>query len=875
MVLHPQGMQRYLWPWLLVALVVLLAGAAQAHRQGLREGYQLLAYDCSHDYGWESGHPEDLGHELVTLAVTEREEAGRALLIFELNFVQAMSVMGSKPSYEIRETLSFDGPRGSYTTTLRTTDEQTFTLVDGTAPAYIGPRKAGLTGVGEAYAEDASLIAVDVGYTYEQLRLQPGEHVRNFRVVGSYEQLGIWRQGDILPGGTTAPDGAHRPACRNGTTAPQDDASYFVLPSYSVERSDWSISAPVNRPPVAAFTFAPSIPTAGQSVSFTDASTDPDGNLAAWSWDFGDGSTSAARSPRHAYAAAGDYVVRLSVTDAAGLSASVERAVRVVRQADLNLPPVANLSWTPPNPLTGENVTFRDESSDADGAIAKRRWTFPDGSASADTSPVRSFARPGVYEITLAVTDSDNATTEIRRSFVVGNRPPAADLLVAPTPAHVGKPVAFRDRSVDPDGAIVDVAWHFDDGLRLAGAGVERTFSAPGTFSVRLVVTDEAGATSERAVTFVVDRSAVTPPAAAFRASRPTANVHEEVTFERLGTRDGETARWQFGDGSFAEGSVVKHAYARRGDYHVTLVVETPEGATNASTLRLSVLDRAPEGGFRAEPSAPRRAEPVRFVDEASDPEGGPLAWSWDFGDGGTSTEPAPTHAYSAAGAFTVVRRVVDEAGNAHETRLALRVQAPANEPPFVDFVLSDDKLRAGVNVTLTSRAFDPDGFVRRWEWLADGVAFAEGAQATFMPKRAGPVLLELRAWDDADASANATKRFVVVSLPLEARVVTTPADEPGKVVLQVETASELVAWEWHLPDGTTSRARTVVRDAAEAAAVRVVVTDREGRVAVATLGDATDEGAHLEASSIRETPIPLAAALGALALAAAWRRRG
>ncbi|NIR39482.1 MAG: PKD domain-containing protein, partial [Gemmatimonadetes bacterium] len=66
---------------------------------------------------------------------------------------------------------------------------------------------------------------------------------------------------------------------------------------------DVTLPPPSNAPPAAAFTSSCSDLT----CDFTDGSTDADGTIVAWSWDFGDGSGSTAQSPRHTYAAAGDY----------------------------------------------------------------------------------------------------------------------------------------------------------------------------------------------------------------------------------------------------------------------------------------------------------------------------------------------------------------------------------------------------------------------------------------------------------------------------------------------------------------------------------------------------------------------------------------
>ena len=84
-----------------------------------------------------------------------------------------------------------------------------------------------------------------------------------------------------------------------------------------------------NAAPTASFTSA----CTDLSCTFTDASTDSDGSIAAWSWNFGDGATSTAQSPTHDYAAAGSYTVTLTVTDNAGATGTTTRSVSVTAPA--------------------------------------------------------------------------------------------------------------------------------------------------------------------------------------------------------------------------------------------------------------------------------------------------------------------------------------------------------------------------------------------------------------------------------------------------------------------------------------------------------------------------------------------------------------
>ncbi len=69
--------------------------------------------------------------------------------------------------------------------------------------------------------------------------------------------------------------------------------------------------------------------TAQRTVVFTDESTDSDGQIVAWSWNFGDNTTSTERNPTHTYAAAGSYTVTLTVTDSSGQTDALSRTVRV------------------------------------------------------------------------------------------------------------------------------------------------------------------------------------------------------------------------------------------------------------------------------------------------------------------------------------------------------------------------------------------------------------------------------------------------------------------------------------------------------------------------------------------------------------------
>jgi len=125
----------------------------------------------------------------------------------------------------------------------------------------------------------------------------------------------------ILPSGSTAyPVDTGNPP--QGLT-PLDVATDTPGSEFGVGSQPDAIAIVPNQPPQAAFSFSPSAPTNGASVGFDGSgSSDSDGTVARYDWDFGDGTSAAdaGRSPNHTYAKPGTYQVTLTTTDNEGCS---------------------------------------------------------------------------------------------------------------------------------------------------------------------------------------------------------------------------------------------------------------------------------------------------------------------------------------------------------------------------------------------------------------------------------------------------------------------------------------------------------------------------------------------------------------------------
>ncbi len=158
--------------------------------------------------------------------------------------------------------------------------------------------------------------------------------------------------------------------------------------------------------------------TVGQTVSFNGTgSTDSDGSIISYAWDFGDGSSSAGSVVSHTYTSPGTYTVSLTVTDNNGAT-DTDTTVAIITGESTTPPPSTNKlpnadAGSDLKVKVGESVHFdASKSTDPDGTITKYSWDFGDSRDSDEKEPLHSYATPGVYKVTLIVTDNNGGTDQ-------------------------------------------------------------------------------------------------------------------------------------------------------------------------------------------------------------------------------------------------------------------------------------------------------------------------------------------------------------------------------------------------------------------------------------------------------------------------------
>ena len=357
--------------------------------------------------------------------------------------------------------------------------------------------------------------------------------------------------------------------------------------------------------------------TVGTAISFNGStSSDPDGTITAYNWNFGDGTTATGATPSKAYSATGTFTVTLTVTDNGGATHSASTTATI------------SSGGTPPNYEgyfdgadcsgiwgwaadrnrlnTSINVDIYDGSTLILANVPANQSRPDVGSYLGDNglhgfgiATPASLKNGQPHSLTVRFAGTSQALTLSPRSITcTANQSPIARP-GGPYSGTVGTAISFNgSTSSDPDGTITAYSWNFGDGATATGATPGKSYSAAGTFTVTLTVTDNQGATNSATTTATISAAANQPPVA--RPGGPYSGmVGTAISFNGSTSSDPDgtiTAySWNFGDGTTATGSSPGKSYSAAGTFTVMLTVTDNQGATNSATTT-ATISSAPTG---------------------------------------------------------------------------------------------------------------------------------------------------------------------------------------------------------------------------------------------------------------------------------------
>ncbi|MGQ0504376.1 MAG: Kelch repeat-containing protein [Myxococcaceae bacterium] len=341
------------------------------------------------------------------------------------------------------------------------------------------------------------------------------------------------------------------PLCVSATNAVGADFYRFTVNVRPVQGAD----------PTAFFTLTPEAGAAPLELQGdpSGSTADPSTSLMGYAWSFGDGSHSAARTPRTVYPRPGSYQVQLTVFDGYGRTASTRRTVPVTSPAGQR-PPLVRLSASA---LSGDDeltVDFTCDCQPGDAPITRYLWTWDETPVETATSTLRHAFGPGRHRVQLLAQDGNGQSGVDTVELVVtkGGRPPPLCKLEINPASGVAPLTAYVVSSfVSPSGTATSHQLSFSsDGLTSAAASVTRTYPTPVHDTATLSVVDAEGLTCRDAAEIVaLGPNGEEPPRILLPAS-DTASCYRRYEYapRLLG---GEPVRWTL---AMADGSAVPEA---------------------------------------------------------------------------------------------------------------------------------------------------------------------------------------------------------------------------------------------------------------------------------------------------------------------------
>jgi len=372
-------------------------------------------------------------------------------------------------------------------------------------------------------------------------------------------------------------------------------------------------------------------------VTFTNTSAPtPTSTL----WNFGNGSTAVGLNATHQFRTVGVYEIKLYNN----FGACVDSVVRTITIKDL---PTVDFTA---NPLSGCIAPMTANFTNTSTLATTYLWNFGDNTTSTIENPSHIYNTQGNYTISLTGTSANGCKNTRVRDQYVSIQLPVVTIRNMPQSGCGPLTKTFQHQVTGGDN-IVSYFWDFGDGTTSTLMSPTHTFNV-GTFDISLIIVTASGCTD----TVVYSRGVRvgTRPHTAFDATPRITCAQFPVAFgDSTPIADSVNQwLWNFGDNTTSTLQNPLHVYVDTG-YMIVTLVTAYNGCKDTLIIPDFVYINPPVANFKVIVDCSNRKK-RKFVDQSI----GADTWSWNFGDGATSTEQNPEHYYTANGPHSVTLTV-------------------------------------------------------------------------------------------------------------------------------------------------------------------------------------------------------------------------
>jgi gliding motility-associated-like protein len=388
--------------------------------------------------------------------------------------------------------------------------------------------------------------------------------------------------------------------------------------------------------PTANFSIDKAVACVNDPITFTNTSLL--GNF--WCWDFGDKLTSNEKSPVHTYKKPGVYSVTLKAKNEGCEDIIIKKDIITIKDPYLEF----SLEKECTHPY---RVTMINKSSGFDDIA----WDFGDGTTSKVVNNVpHQYQATGEYNIRLTIKSqlTGCTVTDVLKVIIQEVK---SDFDVAANPACKDNPIVFKDKS----SAAAQWDWTYGDGSSSSSPNGLNTFKDPGDYTVTLKVKDSDGCEARKSINLKV-----ADLAAAFDLTATSDCEQFKVQFNDRSSAVPpiDTWNWEFGDGTNSTVQNPSHIYETQKSYPLRLTIRNAE-ASCSIFVNDAVTFTVPTTNFSASKTGLCVGENIAFTNASEFAQ----FFSWDFGNGTSSSQPSPTVSYTEAGQYTIQMKAKDVYG--------------------------------------------------------------------------------------------------------------------------------------------------------------------------------------------------------------------
>jgi PKD repeat protein len=420
--------------------------------------------------------------------------------------------------------------------------------------------------------------------------------------------------------------------------------------------------------PVVGFTVAGQCQN--EPIQFTNT-----GDVATYTWNFGNGQTSTTMNATHSYSAHGNYTVTLQSTSSNGCINTASKPITIYSkpQTDFSI-------GLPPFSCAGTPSQFNDLTpSPSDSNISSWAWSFgdPGNGSSVLKNPTYTYPSSGNYTVSLSVNTNFGCTNSVQKSVTISPSPIAS---YSNLPACINQSTQFNDAS---SGNIKSRLWQIGTST-FTTPNPQFTFLAPGSYPVLLTVTGNNNCTSQISKNIQVPVA----PALDFAYTVPCTNAPTVFTEITSSTDPPVSQSWAYGSLASGTGNPSQYSFAAPGNYSVRLSSTRQSGCVYSTTKSVSIIN-SPIADFS--PSSDAGASPlqVSFSNNSSFAN----AYLWKFGDanGTSSSLEEPFYEFTDLGDYNVELTATNLVGCVNKANKTISVVVPFIDVAMTDFYFLED----------------------------------------------------------------------------------------------------------------------------------------------------------------------------------------